>query len=74
MICLGIALRVSVCSWVTDASFGFWVGFLVSYIFQPFVEALFRKRQPLLIKTSSLRSNIKSSVKGTNTHIFYRLY
>ncbi|XP_028402104.1 uncharacterized protein LOC114525095 [Dendronephthya gigantea] len=29
MICLGIALRVTVCSWVTDASFGFWVGFLV---------------------------------------------
>lgn len=28
---LGIALRLLVCSWITDAAFGFWVGMLVLY-------------------------------------------
>ena len=30
MISLGIAFRIFVCSWVTDASFGFWIGGLVN--------------------------------------------
>ncbi len=29
MFALGIAFRLLVCSWITDASFGFWVGVLV---------------------------------------------
>ena len=33
MIAHGLALRVLVCSWITDASFGFWIGLLVIRIF-----------------------------------------
>ena len=31
MLLLGIALRIFVCSWVTNAAFGFWVGLWVRY-------------------------------------------